>query len=400
MAVIVYRLQDGSKARAQSASQSGQSRNSRSRSGPAEIPVAAAKAVTGNVPVYLDGLGSVSPFYTVTVHTRVDGQLMTVNFQEGQFVTKDQPIAQIDPRPFQVQLEQAEGQMARDQALLSNAKLDLTRYRTLLAQDAIPKQQLDTQISAVAQYEGAIKQDQAAIDSAKLNLTYAHVTAPISGRVGLRQVDPGNIVHASDQNGLVVIAQMQPIAALFTIPEDALPSVLAGLRRGRQLPADAYNRDKSRKISTGRLLTVDNQIDPQTGTARLKAVFDNRDLSLFPDQFVNIRLLVDTLHNQIIIPSASVQRGQEGTFAYVIKPDSTVEARTIALGITEGNQTSIRSGLKTGEFVVVDGADKLQPGSKVRVRQSGAGPNGPNRTGGTQDESADPGTAHATGSGA
>src|SRR4051794_32713155 len=270
-------LRDGGRARAQSTQQNG---GQRARSaGPPVVPVAATKAVTGDVPVFLDGLGSVSPFHTVTVRTRVDGQLMSVNFQEGQFVTQGQLLAQIDPRPFQVQLDQAEGQMIRDQALLANARLDLARYRTLLAQDAIPKQQLDTQVSTVAQYEGAIKQDQAAIENARLNLTYARITAPISGRIGLRLVDPGNIVHASDQNGLLVIAQMQPIAVLFTIPEDALPPVLTKLRQGVRLRTDAYNRDKSRKLATGRLLTLDNQIDPQTGTARLKAVFENRDLA-------------------------------------------------------------------------------------------------------------------------
>jgi multidrug efflux system membrane fusion protein len=299
----------------------------------------------------------------------VDGQLMEIPVHEGDYVKQGQLLAQIDPRPFQAQLEQAEGQMARDQALLANARLDYKRYQTLLAQDAIPKQQLDTQLSTVGQYEGAIKQDQAAIDTAKLQLTYARVTAPISGRIGLRLVDPGNIVKASDTGGLLVITQLQPIAVLFTIPEDELPAVVSKLRAGATLPVQAYNRDKTRKLSDGRLLTVDNQIDPQTGTSRLKAVFENRDSALFPNQFVNVRLRVDTRHNQVLVPAVAIQRGQQGTFTYVIKPDSTVEVRRVEVGITEGNDTSIHGGLKPGEAVVTDGTDRLQAGTKVRVRE-------------------------------
>ena len=259
--------------------------------------------------------------------------------------------------------------MARDQALLSNAKVDLTRYQTLLQQDAIPKQQLDTQVYLVAQYEGNIKQDQSAIDNAKLQLTYAKVTAPISGRVGLRLVDPGNIVHASDANGMLVITQMQPITALFTIPEDNLPQVLRKMRTGAVLPVDAYNRDKSQKLSTGRLETVDNQIDPQTGTSRMKAIFENRDNMLWPNQFVNVRMLVDTLKNQVLIPQVAIQRGQQGTFVYVIKADSTVDVRPIQVGVMEGEDAAVTSGLEAGETVVTDGTDRLQAGSKVRMRQ-------------------------------
>ncbi len=335
------------------------------------IPVAVAKSHQGDIPVYLNGLGNVSAFYTVTLHTRVDGQLMNVAFREGQAVKEGDLLMQIDPRPYQVQLEQAEGQMAHDEALLKDAQLDLERYKTLLKQDAIPGQQLDTQVATVAQDEGQIKTDQANIDNAKLQLVYCRITAPISGVIGLRLVDPGNIVHAADANGMLVITQVQPIAVLFTIPEDNLPPVLRKLHAGVTLPVEALNRDNSQKLESGKLLTVDNQIDPTTGNARLKAVFDNGNFNLFPNQFVNIRLLVDTKHNQVIVPSVAVQSGSPGKFVYVVKPDSTVEVRLVTPGITEGNDTSIDSGLKANEAVVIDGADKLQPGSKVRVRGGG-----------------------------
>src|SRR5438067_11426642 len=249
------------------------------------LPVVAAKAHRAAVPVYLNGLGNVTAFYTVTVKSRVDGQLMSINYKEGDLVQQGQVLAEIDPRPFQVQLEQAEGTLARDTAMLENAKLDLERYRTLLAQDAVPKQQLDTQIALVAQYTGNIKQDTANVDNAKLQLTYARITAPITGTIGLRLVDPGNIVHASDAQGMLIITQLQPISCLFTIPEDSLPQVMQKLRAGARLPVEAFNRDNSKMLATGQLLTVDNQIDATTGTSRLKAVFENKDYTLFPQQF-------------------------------------------------------------------------------------------------------------------
>jgi multidrug efflux system membrane fusion protein len=360
------------------------------------VPVAVAKSRQGDIPVYQWGLASVTAFYTVTVHTRVDGQLMNVAFQEGQSVKEGDVLAQIDPRPYQVQLEQAEGQMAHDQALLANARVDLDRYKTLLAQDAIPKQQLDTQVSTVAQYVGQIQTDQAAIDNAKLQLTYCRIIAPISGRIGLRLVDAGNMVHATDANGLLVITQVQPIAALFTIPEDNLPPVLRKLHAGATLSADAFNRDKSQKLDSGKLLTVDNQIDPTTGTSRLKAVFENRTFNLFPNQFVNVRVLVETQHNQVIVPAVAVQSGSQGKFVYVVKPDSTVEVRVVTPGITEGNDTSIDSGLKVDEAVVIDGAEKLQPGSKVRVR--GAAPQGRGGSGGGSGRPASQGASTQSGS--
>ena len=282
------------------------------------VPVVLSKVARSSIPVYLNGLGNVTAYYTVVVKSRVDGQLMKVNFNEGDFVKEGQILLEIDPRPFQVQLEMAQGTLARDQALLDNAKVDLERYKQLLATNAIPKQQLDTQVALVAQYEGTIKQDLANIDNAKLQLTYSKITAPITGVLGLRLVDPGNIVHASDTNGMVVITQLQPIAVLFTIPEDSLPQVTQKLRAGAHLPADAYNRDNSKKLASGTLMTLDNQIDNTTGTSKLKAVFDNKDNALFPQQFVNIRLLVDTLSNQLVVPNVAIQNGQQGTFVYVV----------------------------------------------------------------------------------
>lgn len=365
------------------AGQTGRSSAKGGRGGPSAVPVAAAKSYRGDIPVYQQGLGSVSAFYTVTVRSRVDGQLMNVAVHEGDYVQKGQLLAQIDPRPFQVQLEQAQGQMVRDEALLQNARLDLTRYQTLIQQEAIPQQQLDTQKSTVAQYEGTVKQDQATINNAELQLTYARVTAPISGRIGLRQVDPGNIVHASDTTGMLVITQLQPIAVLFTIPEDNLPPVLKKLRAGAKLPVDAYNRDMSTKLDSGTLQTVDNTIDQQTGTSKLKAVFNNRAGLLFPNQFVNVRLLVDTQRAQVIIPAVALQRGQQGTFVYVVKANNTVEARNIQTGVTVGDVVSVRSGLQPGEMVVTDGTDKLQPGSQVRVREPSAVPGGRQHGGAT-----------------
>lgn len=335
-------------------------------------PVVVAKAKRTAVPVYLTGLGNVSAFYTVTVKSRVDGQLMSVGFKEGDFVKQGQVLAEIDPRPYQVQLEQAEGTLARDTALLANARIDLDRYKTLLAQDAIPKQQLDTQVSTVAQLEGTVKQDAATINNAKLQLIYAKVTAPISGRVGLRLVDPGNIVHASDAGGMLVITQLQPISVLFTIPEDSLQPVLTKLNRGAHLPIEAWNRDNSAKIANGTLVTVDNQIDQTTGTSKLKGVFENKDNALFPNQFVNIRLLVDTQANQIVVPSVAIQHGQQGPFVFVVGDDSKVKIAPVTVGIVLDNEmTSITKGLEDGTPVVVDGTDRLQNGSPVRVRKPG-----------------------------
>jgi multidrug efflux system membrane fusion protein len=337
---------------------------------PRAVPVVATAARQGDMGLYLTGLGSVTAFNTVTVRPRVEGQLIKVAYQEGQLVRQGDLLAEIDPRPFQVQLAQAEGQMAKDQAQLKNARIDLERYRVLLAQDSISKQQLDTQIATVNQYDGIIKSNQAQIDNAKLLLTYTRITAPITGRIGLRLVDQGNMVRPTDQNGLAVIMQVQPIAVLFNIPEDDLPPVLKKMRAGQQLAVEAYNRDLKKRLATGTLLTIDNQIDPNTGTIRCKAVFPNEDNALFPNQFVNARLLVETRQNATIVPASAIQRSVQSTFVYVVKEDSTVEPRNVVLGPTEGDDVSIDSGLAPGEVVVIEGVDRVQRGTKVAPRMA------------------------------
>jgi multidrug efflux system membrane fusion protein len=333
--------------------------------GSSVIPVVAARASKGNIGVYLTGLGAVTPIYTVSLKSRVDGQLMRVLYEEGDIVHQGDLLVEIDPRPFQVQLTQAEGQLLKDQAALDNARIDLARYQTLLTQNAVAEQQLATQKALVAEYEGAVKTDLGQIDSAKLNLVYCHITAPITGRIGLRLVDPGNIVHASDTSALLVITQIQPISVIFTLAEDQLPVVLQKVRAGQRLRVDAYDRDWKAKLATGSLATLDNQIDQTTGTLKLRATFDNRDSALFPNQFVNVRLLVEEKHGVTLLPTAAVQRNSQMTYVYIIKPDSTVSVRPIGVGTTEGDQSEITSGLSPGDVAVMTGVDKLQEGSKV-----------------------------------
>jgi membrane fusion protein, multidrug efflux system len=332
------------------------------------MPVAVAAVETRDLPVYLSGLGSVQAFYTVLVKTRIDGQLVQVNFKEGQEVKKGDLLVVVDPRPYDVALAQAEATLAKDQATLKDAKVNLDRFKQLFQNGGvISKQQLDTQDSLVGQLDGSVRADQAQIDNAKLNLTYTHITAPISGRLGLRLVDPGNIVHASDANGLLLLTQMHPIAVIFTLPEDNLHTVADRMRKGA-LQVDAYSRDDQTKLATGKLLTIDNQIDLSTGTAKLKAIFTNEEQALWPNQFVNCRLLLEVRKGSTVVPAAAIQRGPQGAYVFTVKPDKTVEMRNVTVALVEANYASITSGLKPGETVVTDGQDKLQSGSHVEPR--------------------------------
>jgi len=339
--------------------------------GQAAIPVVVAEAQTADFPVYLSGLGTITPLATVTVRPRVDGELIRVAFKEGQLVKQDELLAEIDPRPFQVQLTQAEGQLAKDQANLVSVKLDYERFKNLVADGLIPQSQFDAQASLVAQVEASIKTDEGSVAGARLNLTYSKITAPITGRAGLRQVDPGNMVHAADSGGIVVLTQLDPIATLFTLPEDSLQAVLQRLSGGATLPVEAWDRDLKTKLEDGKLLTVDNQIDPSTGTVRLKAVFDNRKGSLFPNQFVNVRLLIDTLRRVVVVPSAAIQRTTQGAVIYVAAADGTVSMRPVQVAQQSGDRAVVTKGVAAGEQVVTDGVDKLQNGSKVTTQKAG-----------------------------
>jgi multidrug efflux system membrane fusion protein len=335
------------------------------------IPVVAVKAHTGKIGVYFNGLGTVTPIYTVNVKPRVDGELTQVHYREGDMVRAGDLLVEIDARPFQVQLEQAEGTLARDQALLSNARVDVLRYEKLLKENAIQEQIYTTQKATVAQFEGEVISDKGAVDAAKLNIIYCRIAAPIAGRIGLRLVDPGNIVHAADTNALLVITQIDPISVLFTITEDQLQQVLRRIAAHEHLRAFAYDRAAQTRITQGTLTTVDNQIDPSTGTLRLRATFGNGGGKLFPNQFVNVRLLVQEKRGVVLIPVAAIQRTTSRTFVYVVKPDCTVTVRQITEGVTEGDESEITSGLHAGETVVLMGVDKLDEGTLVTVHTEG-----------------------------
>jgi multidrug efflux system membrane fusion protein len=341
---------------------------------PPPIPVVAATSHQGDIGVYYSGLGAVTPLATVTVKSRVDGQLMSVLYREGDTVHQGDLLVEIDDGPYRAALTQAEGQLMRDQAALENARIDLVRYQQLVPQKAIPEQQLATQQATVHQDEGVVKLDEGQIESAKVNLAYCKIAAPATGRIGLRLVDPGNIVQTADTNGLLVITQMDPISAIFTISEDQLQVVLKKMAAGQKLEVDAYSRDAKTKLAQGSLTTLDNQIDPATGTLKLRATFENPKGTLFPNQFVNARLLVEEKHGVTLVPTAAVQRNSQATYVYVVKADSTVTVRPIAIGTTEGDDSEVTSGLAPGEVVVMTGVDKLEEGTKVNAQIPGANP--------------------------
>jgi membrane fusion protein, multidrug efflux system len=339
--------------------------------------VTAEPVTLADVPVYLNGLGTVTGLRTVTVRSRVDGELIHVLYKEGAMVKEGDLLAEIDPRNFRIQLMQVEGQLLRDEALLKNAELDADRYKTLLAQDSIAAQQVATQESLVKQYQGTVATDKALVANAKLQLSYTKITAPISGRLGLRLVDQGNIIKASDATGLAVITQVQPISVVFTLPEDAVPAVIQQSTHGKTLAVEAFDRSGKNKLAVGQLLAVDNQIDPSTGTVKLKSQFANTDGALFVNQFVNVRMLMDTLHSVPVIPNSAVQTGEQGSFVYVLKDDQTVTVRIVKLGAVDGEKVVVVDGLKAGELVVIDGTDKLRDGAKVKRVTSGSTPEAP-----------------------
>ncbi len=335
------------------------------RSRPPAVAVAMAKKQ--DVPIYLAGLGTVTAVNTVVLHARVDGQITKILFQEGQMVKAGDVLAELDPRPFQVQVDQTEAQLARDAALLENARVDLARYTGLYKEDSVAKQQLDTQAALVRQYQASVKLDQAQIENARLQLSFCHITAPTSGRIGLRQVDVGNLIHSSDPTGLIVITQLQPIGVVFPIPEDQLPTLMKHMNAPTPLPVEAWGRDGSTHLADGTLLTVDNQIDATTGTIKLKAQFPNREAMMFPNQFVNVRLLLETVQGATTLPTAAIQRGSRGTFVYLLRDDQTVTLRPVRLGPTAGTDTTLEDGILPGDRAIVDGSDKLREGMRVTL---------------------------------
>src|SRR5499427_46643 len=368
----------------------------------AAMPVVAAPAVTGDIDVTLNGLGTVTSLATVTIRSQISGQLVRVAYQEGQMINKGDLVAEIDSRPYELALAQAQGALERDQALLQAAELDLKRYQELAKTNAIPRQQLDTQVSLVAQDKGLVLADQAQINTQKLNIAYCHIIAPITGRAGLRLVDPGNYVTANDASGIVVLTQLQPISVVFTVAEDNLPQIVKRLRAGATLPVTAFDRSGATKLATGVLKTIDNQIDTTTGTLKLRAEFGNEDDSLFPNQFVNIQLLVDTLHDATVVPTSAIQRGAPGTFVYLVNADNTVTVKPVTVGPASAERIAIQSGLAPGDGVVIDGADKLRNSARVVPRNAegspggGRGPAG-RPAGGTAGRGAGAGNANSEG---
>jgi multidrug efflux system membrane fusion protein len=359
---------------------------------PRAVSVAIAQVQRQDVPVYLSGLGAVTAFNTANIKSRVDGQIMKVNFREGQNVKEGEALIEIDPRPYQALLDQMQAQLFRDQAQLRDARLNLERYTALIPSGSIAQQQVDTQKALVDQLDGTVRTDQAQIETAKLNIVYCHITAPFNGRVGLRQVDPGNIIHAADTNPMLILTQLQPIAVIFTLPEDVLQSVAQHMK-GSTLEVDAFSRDDQTKLATGKLLTIDNQIDPTTGTAKLKAVFDNQDNQLWPNQFVNANLLLETRKNSTVLPTAAILRGPQGTFVYAVNADKTVDDKVVNISLTQGNTTVVTSGVNPGDTVVTDGQDKLQKGSRIEPRAGtpSAGPGTtPAKNGGGRQASGSP----------
>ncbi len=329
------------------------------------VPETVAK---GDIGINLNALGTVTSLATVTIRTQISGYLQKIDFKEGDDVKKGDLLAEINSRPYEAALAQAKGNLARDEALLKGAQVDLTRYQALAAQNAVPHQTLDTQVALVAQDQGTVEADRAAVKAAEVNLQYCRIVSPLDGRVGLRQVDQGNYVTPGDTNGLVVITQLQPISVLFTLPEDNLQTVLKRMQGGATLPAAAYDRSGASKIADGILLTFDSQIDPTTGTIKARAQFANDAKTLYPNQFVNIRLLVDTHKDVTTMSTAGIQRGVPGTFVYLVNADNTVSVRKVVLGVTEGERVEVRSGLAPGDRIVIDGADKLREGAKVNIR--------------------------------